>query len=67
MIENIVKFLVCYALCAMYSAWISFGLVIAYFFKKDERFWKPKSRPNPPQILTNSEFGEHKFATVNVS
>lgn len=64
---NLLKFLMCYTLCVVYSGWITFGILIAYIFKKDTKFWEVKNRPTTPQALTSNEFGEHKFMTVNVS
>jgi hypothetical protein len=63
---NVVKLLITYTLCVTYSAWIGFGLLISYIFKKDPKFWKPKERPVAPSNLQSEEFGKHKFAHVNV-
>lgn len=64
---NVLKFLMCYTLCAIYSGWIAFGILIAYIFKRDTKFWEVKARPVAPRSLTSNEYGEHKFMTVNVS
>lgn len=64
---NVVKFVLCYFLCAVYSGWVAFGLAIAYIFKRDSDLWVVKDRPVAPSQLTSNEFGEHKFMTVNVS
>jgi len=64
---NVIKFVLCYVLCLVYSAWVSFGLCMLYIFKRDTQFWKLKERPVAPRKLTSNEFGEHKFIQTNVS
>lgn len=64
---NLARFLICYILCAVYSGWVAFGLLIAYIFKRNSPMWECKERPDKPLALTSNEFGEHKFMTVNVS
>lgn len=64
---NVIRFVMCYALCLFYSAWVAFGLLKSYILKRETKFWEPKDRPTKPKSLTSNEFGEHKFATVNVS
>jgi hypothetical protein len=64
---NLVKFVICYTLCVVYSTWIGVGILIAKIFKRDPEFWEVKDRREAPRVLTSNEFGEHKFMTVNVS
>lgn len=64
---NLFRFVACYTLCLIYSSWIAFGILIAYILKRDTKFWVVKERLTPPRALTSNEFGDHKFARVNVS
>lgn len=64
---NFLKFVMCYTLCVIYSSWIGFGLLLGFVFKRSTKFWEVKKRTVKPQILSNNDYGEHKFMTVNVS
>ncbi|CRK96598.1 CLUMA_CG009929, isoform A [Clunio marinus] len=64
-VGNLIRFILCYTLCLVYSTWIGIGLLIAYIFKRDPNIWTVKERPTPPRALTSNEFGEHKFMRVN--
>lgn len=66
-VVNFLRFLLCYTLCVVYSLWVAFGILIAFIFKRDSKFWEVKKRDQKPQVLTSNEFGEHRFMTVNVS
>mgnify|MGYP007092102116 CR=1 FL=1 len=66
-VQNVIKFLINYIMCLIYSAWVSFGILIAFIFKRDTKFWVVKDRPVAPRSLTSKEYGEHKFMNVNVS
>jgi hypothetical protein len=63
---NLFKFLMCYTFCLIYSVWIGGRIVVDYFLKRDTKFWVVKDRPNKPKVLSSSDYGEHKFMTVNV-
>lgn len=65
-LANVIRFIMTYALCLFYSSWVAFGILIAYIFKRDTKFWEIKDRPTPPKALTSNEF-QHKYMTVNVS
>lgn len=67
MIINILKSILCWFLAVFYAFIISVVLLIVFIFKFHTKFWSPKPRPNPPNCLTSTEYGEHKFAEVNVS
>lgn len=64
---NLLRFVMCYTLCAIYSSWIGFGVLLAFVFKRSSRFWEVKKRTVKPALLSNNDYGEHKFMTVNVS
>lgn len=64
---NLLRFLLGYFFCILYSSWVAFGILIAYIFKRDTKFWVVKERNDPPRVLTSNEFGEHRYMTVNVS
>lgn len=66
-VVNFLRFLLCYTLCVVYSTWVAFGILIAFIFKRDTKFWEVKKRDQKPLALTSNEFGEHRFMTVNVS
>lgn len=66
-VVNFLRFILCYTLCVVYSTWIAFGLVIAYIFKRDSKFWEVKKRSQKPRELSSNEYGEHRFMNVNVS
>jgi len=63
-LANVIRFIMTYALCLLYSSWVAFGILIAYIFKRDTKFWEIKERPTPPKALTSKEF-QHKYMTVN--
>jgi hypothetical protein len=67
MLLRIFKFLLCWILAAIYSTFVIIFIGLLFIFKWNTKFWKIKSRPLPPKILTSDEFGEHKFAEINVS
>lgn len=62
---NILKLVIAFVLCLVYSSWIGIGLIFTYLFKKDPNFWTPKERSKPAK-LQSEEYGKHKFAHVNV-
>lgn len=64
---NVLKFLISSFLCLFYSSWIGLRILIDFVIKRDTKFWVVEDRPNKPDALSNNEFGEHKFMTVNVS
>jgi hypothetical protein len=64
---NLFKFLMCNFLCLVYSSWIGLRILLDFVLKRETKFWEVKDRPIKPNVLTSSEYGEHKFMTVNVS
>lgn len=63
---NVIRGIIMFLLCIFYSAWVTFGILIAYVFKRDTKFWVVKERNSKPVQLSSEEYGKHKFAHVNV-
>lgn len=61
--KDLLKFVTFKFLTVFYSAWVGFGLLLLYIFRRDS--FKIKERPTPPAALTSEEHGVHKFAKVN--
>lgn len=64
---KLIKAFVVYGLCLYYNAKVVFGLLLLFVTKSHTKFWVVKERPVPPKCLLDKEYGEHKYATVNVS
>lgn len=62
-----IKNIVVYSLCLFYSTLTAVVLLYNYWTKYETKFWIPKDHSVKPKTLSNPEFGEHKFITVNVS
>lgn len=60
------KYFLTYSLTLYYN--LKYALIIAYLYvtKSHTEFWVVKARTKP-KTLTDSQWGEHKFVTVNVS
>lgn len=63
---DVMKSLIMFGLCIFYSTWVALGVLAAYIFKKNSKFWVVKERPTQPAELRSEEYGKHKFAHVNV-
>ena len=66
-IGGVIKCLFAYSLTLFYSFLVTIAIAIKYFFGSDKKFFEPKERTVKPAELLSSEYGEHKFITVNVS
>lgn len=62
-----IKGIAVYTLCLFYTILTAVILAYNYWKKYDTKFWIPKDHSVKPKSLSNPEFGEHKFITVNVS
>lgn len=56
-----------YALCLFYSSIVVVTFLWNLIRKYETKFWIPKQHTVQPKCLVDPKFGEHKFATVNVS
>lgn len=62
-----IKVFIVYGLCLYYNTKVLLGLLLLFVTKFHTKFWRVKERPVPPNCLLDKEYGEHKYATVNVS
>lgn len=65
-IFNLLKFLICYVLCVVYSSYVGIKILFTFIIKRDKKLWKVKKRDEKPRVLSGNEYGEHRFMTVNV-
>jgi hypothetical protein len=63
---GLLQLLITYFLCILYNFILFILITIVIIYKRDSRIWKVKER-SLPKVLQSKEFGEHKYAKVNVS
>lgn len=66
-IFNIIKIIAVYFLCLVCSAIVCAKIFVDFVWKRDKNFWKVIDRRCEPKILSSTQYGEHKYMTVNVS
>ena len=66
-IGGVIRSIIAYSLTLLYSSLITIAIAFKYFFGGDKKFFERKERTVKPAVLSSSEYGEHKFITVNVS
>ncbi len=63
--SRLIKFVIFYSLCIIYNSIVCLWFGFLCIFKRNTRFWEIKER-SMPDVLKSDEYGEHKYATVNV-
>lgn len=66
-IAGVIGCVIANSLTLFYSTLVAIAIAYKYFFGYDKKFFERKERTVKPAVLSSSEFGEHKFITVNVS